>query len=91
MRPWRGSLITRDLYNVSSIPQPYLANRSIGLYAGAVVGGGSAVNGMFLDRGSALDYDYWERLGNPGWNFAGMLPYFKKVFKLCHVHEADAK
>jgi choline dehydrogenase-like flavoprotein len=36
------------------------------------------VNGMFFDRGSASDYDSWETLGNPGWNFASMLPFFKK-------------
>jgi choline dehydrogenase-like flavoprotein len=36
------------------------------------------VNGMFFDRGSASDYDAWETLGNPGWNFKNLLPYFKK-------------
>lgn len=33
---------------------------------------------MFFDRGSASDYDAWETLGNPGWNFKSLLPYFKK-------------
>jgi choline dehydrogenase-like flavoprotein len=33
---------------------------------------------MFFDRGSKSDYDAWETLGNPGWNFASLLPYFKK-------------
>jgi len=45
---------------------------------GALVGGGSGVNGMFFDRGSKSDYDAWESLGNNGWNFASLLPYFKK-------------
>jgi choline dehydrogenase-like flavoprotein len=45
---------------------------------GAIVGGGSAVNGMFFDRGAASDYDAWKTLGNPGWGFADLLPYFKK-------------
>jgi choline dehydrogenase-like flavoprotein len=36
------------------------------------------VNGMFFDRGSASDYDAWETLGNPGWGFNDLLPYFKK-------------
>lgn len=43
------------------------------------MGGGSAVNGMFFDRGSREDYDNWAELGNPGWDFEGLLPYFKKV------------
>jgi choline dehydrogenase-like flavoprotein len=33
---------------------------------------------MFLNRGSASDYNAWEKLGNPGWGWEGMLPYFKK-------------
>jgi choline dehydrogenase-like flavoprotein len=34
---------------------------------------------MFFDRGSAADYDSWEKLGNPGWGWKDLLPYFKKV------------
>jgi choline dehydrogenase-like flavoprotein len=33
---------------------------------------------MVFNRGSAQDYDRWESLGNPGWNFENLLPYFKK-------------
>ena len=36
------------------------------------------VNGMAFDRASAADYDAWEQLGNPGWGWSGLLPYFKK-------------
>ena len=63
----------------TSIPQPGLNNRTSPLYTGAVVGGGTVVNGMFFARGSAVDYDAWEQLGNPGWGWEGLLPYFKKV------------
>ena len=63
----------------TSIPQPGLDNRTSVLYTGAVVGGGTVVNGMFFNRGSAADYDAWERLGNPGWGWKDLLPYFKKV------------
>lgn len=35
--------------------------------------------GMFFNRGSKLDYDAWEKLGNPGWSWDDLLPYFKKV------------
>jgi choline dehydrogenase-like flavoprotein len=63
----------------TSVPQPGLDNRTSVLYTGAVVGGGTVVNGMFFNRGSAADYDAWERLGNPGWGWTGLLPYFEKV------------
>jgi choline dehydrogenase-like flavoprotein len=46
------------------------------------VGGGTVVNGMFFARGAAADYDAWEQLGNPGWGWEGLLPYFQKVFFL---------
>jgi choline dehydrogenase-like flavoprotein len=65
-------------YNITSLPIPGLNNITRSVLAGALVGGGSAVNGMFFDRGSASDYDAWETLGNPGWNFKALLPYFKK-------------
>ena len=42
------------------------------------------VNGMFFDRGAAVDYDAWAYLGNPGWGFDNLLPYFEKVWRpLC--------
>lgn len=44
----------------------------------AVVGGGSVVNGMGYLRGSRADYYAWEALGNPGWGWEGLLPYFRK-------------
>lgn len=63
----------------TGIPQPGLNNRSGILHTGQVVGGGTMVNAMFFNRGSAEDYDSWEELGNPGWGWKGLLPYFKKV------------
>ena len=62
----------------TSVPQSGLLNRTQPLYSGAVVGGGTVVNGMFFNRGSAADYDSWEALGNPGWGWKDILPYFKK-------------
>jgi choline dehydrogenase-like flavoprotein len=63
----------------TSVPQAGLDNRTSPLYTGVVVGGGTVVNGMFFARGSAGDYDAWENLGNPGWGWDGLRPYFKKV------------
>lgn len=68
--------------NLESIPQPGLDGRTAPVYTAAVVGGGTIVNGMFFNRGSAEDYDAWEELGNPGWNWKSLLPYFIKVNRL---------
>jgi choline dehydrogenase-like flavoprotein len=59
-------------------PEPELANRTWNTRVGRVLGGGSVVNGMMYDRGSAADYDAWEELGNKGWGWKGMYPFFKK-------------
>jgi choline dehydrogenase-like flavoprotein len=71
------------LYNLTSVPQPNLNNRTFPVANGAVVGGGSAVNGQFFDRGSAEDYDNWAKFpGNSGWDWKGLYPYFKKSSSL---------
>jgi choline dehydrogenase-like flavoprotein len=67
-----------DMYNITSVTQPGLDGRDYTVLAGAVVGGGSAVNGMFFDRASADDYNAWELLGNPGWGWDDLYPYFQK-------------
>lgn len=61
-----------------SMPQTHLANRSEQLRVGSAVGGGSVVNGMAYTRGSAADYNSWEALGNEGWNWENLFPYFRK-------------
>jgi choline dehydrogenase-like flavoprotein len=66
-------------FNLTSTPQRGLNNRIIEIPAGAAVGGGTVVNGIFFDRGAAADYDAWAALGGTGWDWAGMLPYFRKV------------
>lgn len=73
------SLNTADMFNITSGPEPALGGRTYAVRAGSVPGGGSTVNGMQLDRASAADYDSWEQLGNPGWGWKGLLPYFKKA------------
>jgi len=68
-----------DLINYASIPQPGLKGRRQNLQTAAVVGGGSVVNGMSVDRGSAADYDTWESLGNFGWGWDTMSQLLKGV------------
>jgi choline dehydrogenase-like flavoprotein len=75
----------RDLFNVTSANQPGLANQPSTVYAASVVGGGSTINGMLFDRGSAEDYDGWEKLNNTGWGWNGLLPYFKKAITSCKL------
>lgn len=65
-------------WNYSTEPEPQLHNRSLYWPRGKVLGGSSSINAMIYVRGSARDFDDWERLGNPGWSFGEVLPYFKK-------------
>src|SRR5947207_10849109 len=59
-------------------PEPGLDKRKIKQPRGNVLGGSSSINGLLYVRGQAQDYDHWRDLGNPGWGFADVLPYFKK-------------
>ena len=47
--------------------------------AGNVLGGSSAINGMMFVRGNPLDYDDWAQAGCVGWDYTGVLPYFKRL------------
>ncbi|KAF2003327.1 GMC oxidoreductase [Amniculicola lignicola CBS 123094] len=77
--PWWGTgLDTTVMLNFPSAPIPGLNNASFRVPVAAVVGGGSVVNGMAYVRGSRADYDAWEELGNPGWGWDGLFPYFLK-------------
>ncbi|HWA18365.1 MAG TPA: GMC family oxidoreductase N-terminal domain-containing protein [Devosia sp.] len=62
----------------STEPVPGLNGRSLGYPRGKVIGGSSAINGMIYVRGQAADYDHWRQLGNPGWAWNDVLPFFKK-------------
>ena len=46
---------------------------------GKVLGGSSSINGMVYIRGQAEDFDHWRQLGNTGWSFDDLLPYFKRA------------
>lgn len=57
-------------------PVPGLNGRELAYPRGRVIGGSSAINGMIYMRGQAADYDHWRQLGNAGWSWSDVLPYF---------------
>src|SRR5271156_1595037 len=65
-------------WNYATEPEPHLHERRLYWPRGKVLGGSSAINAMIYIRGNRADYDSWRDLGNPGWGFAEVLPYFKK-------------
>jgi choline dehydrogenase-like flavoprotein len=61
------------------MPQPAASNRSIVHNRGRVLGGSSALNLLAWNRATVKEYDAWEELGNPGWNFENMYPAMLKA------------
>jgi len=59
-------------------PEPGLNGRSLLYPRGKVLGGCSSINGMLYLRGQAADYDGWRQMGNAGWGWDDVLPYFKR-------------
>jgi len=62
-----------------SEPEPELNGRTMYQPRGKVLGGTSSINGMIYMRGHAADYDQWRQLGNEGWSYDDVLPYFRKA------------
>ncbi|MCJ1252156.1 hypothetical protein MMC30_009395 [Trapelia coarctata] len=65
-------------WKFETTPQAGLNGRKLPFPRGKVLGGTSALNFMTWNRGCREDYDAWEELGNEGWGWEGMLPFFKK-------------
>lgn len=61
-----------------SEPEPALNGRRIFTPRGRVLGGSSSINGLVHVRGQREDFDAWAALGNRGWGFADVLPYFRR-------------
>ena len=59
-------------------PDPGAADRRVFWPRGKVLGGSSSINGMVYIRGQAEDFDHWRQLGNTGWSFDDVLPYFRR-------------
>ena len=65
-------------WGFSSAPQAHLNNRRLWYPQGRTLGGSTAVNAMIYVRGLPSDYDRWESLGNSGWGYADVLPWFRR-------------
>lgn len=65
-------------WNYETVPQPGFNGRKGFQPRGKALGGSSAVNAMIYARGHRSDYDNWAALGNTGWGYDDVLPYFKR-------------
>jgi len=75
-------------WQYQTAPQKHLDNRVLADARGKVLGGSSSINGMCYSRGSPEIFDLWASLGNQGWSYSQVLPYFKRAE--CSAHgESD--
>jgi len=75
----RASLRPEFNWEYQSEPDPTLNDRRLRVPRGKVLGGSSSINGMMYARGHARDFDYWRQLGNEGWGYADVLPYYRQM------------
>jgi choline dehydrogenase len=68
-------------------PGPWTGGRSIYAPRGKTLGGSSSINGHIYNRGQRQDFDTWAQLGNRGWGYPDILPYFKRLER--RVGEGD--
>lgn len=75
-----GKTMWSDTYNwrFNTDPDPNMNGRRIYWPRGKTLGGSSSINGLIYIRGQREDYDHWAALGNKGWGFDDVLPYFVK-------------
>ncbi len=68
-------------------PGPWTGGRSILAPRGKTLGGSSSINGNVYNRGQPMDFDTWAQMGNRGWGYADLLPYFRRLEK--RIGEGD--
>jgi len=75
-----GKTMFHQVYNWGfyTEPEPNMHGRKIYWPRGRGLGGSSSINGLISIRGQSDDYDRWAQLGNPGWDWKSVLPYFIK-------------
>ncbi|KAI2924943.1 CAZyme family AA3 [Aspergillus niger] len=70
-------------WQFKTVPQPALNNRDQDYAAGRLLGGTSAINGLAFVPPAPAGIDAWEALGNPGWSWQSLAPYFHRSFHIC--------
>lgn len=75
-----GKTMFHPVYNWGfyTEPDPGVSNRKVYWPRGRGLGGSSSINGLIFVRGQPEDYDHWAALGNRGWAWRDVLPYFRK-------------
>src|SRR3954470_7049758 len=63
----------------SSEPEASTNGRRLPMPRGKLLGGSSSINGMVFVRGQAQDFDTWAQMGNRGWSYTEVLPFFKRM------------
>jgi len=66
------------MWQFGSEPTDNTGDRSVYLPQGKILGGSTSINGLVYNRGQAEDFDDWAKLGNAGWSYSDVLPYFRK-------------
>ena len=74
-------------WGYNTAPQPAMNGRRMYQPRGRLLGGSSSVNAMVYMRGQPADYDHWRQLGNAGWSYADVLPFFKKAEHNERLHD----
>ncbi len=77
----------RYTWDFSTEPAEGSAGRRVVTRMGRTLGGSSAINGFNYTRGQAEDYDQWAALGNAGWSYREVLPYFRRTERRIGEHD----
>ncbi|RYP86632.1 hypothetical protein DL769_000700 [Monosporascus sp. CRB-8-3] len=88
---WSAVFGTDLDWDFMAMPQEELNGRQIGEPQGYVLGGSGAINAEVFIRPSAVGFDAWEPLGNPGWSWHDVAPYFRRFHTLNMPNEVVAK
>jgi choline dehydrogenase len=82
----------KTLYNPSytwqfkTEPVPGVDGRRFAVTQGRTLGGSGAINGLVYNRGQAADFNHWAQIGNRGWGYADVLPYFRRTERRLLLH-----